>query len=1160
METASANQYLLSPQAMSAPQAAPLPPSGRRRGGRGHKRRNPNHETQQNQPANGTHNPAQTSEVPQVPESSRSGTVQPPQHQDDQSHPQRENGGGRKPRTRQKRSKATRLAGNPQGEDQVGEDPDVPHSRRMGARGFEARLTRPGQEHGGLAESAGTKSALNLRAEAAAFVPGMSVSQGKPPQSTSGSSAKGKGKVPKQPPQPPRVTTKSTAHDITTRIHEDMAHGLYECPICTSEMGRRSRVWSCELCWTVFHLSCIKKWSTNEGAAAQNNTRQPQDGNDPANVRAWRCPGCNLSHEIFPSTYSCWCEKEVDPRSYPGLPPHSCGQTCSRPRKGCPHPCDATCHAGPCAPCTAMGPTQDCFCGRNSSTKRCQDTDYQHGWSCGEICGDLLPCGEHTCSSPCHEGLCGACDVKIDARCYCGKLQTEMLCSSKDEELDSAVTHDNGSEENWTGCFSCNTICNRSFDCGNHACQQSCHPQDSAPPHCPISPDVVDRCPCGKTLLTSIPGFVPRATCEDPIPNCSEPCGRILPCGHSCDQLCHTGPCGACLRRVPISCRCGRNTSLSVCHQGNIQPPQCFRVCKAGLHCGRHTCSERCCPGEQSAIERQAARRKLKPHLRPADEEIEAEHICTRICDRMLKCGRHTCPELCHKGACNTCREAIFEEISCHCGRSVLHPPLPCGTKPPPCSAPCGRPKSCGHPQTAHNCHTDEESCPKCPFLTEKVCLCGKRAMKNVPCWLTDARCGQSCGQPLKCGSHFCKKDCHRPGDCEDATKPCQQVCGKTKTLCGHACAEPCHAPYPCPEKTPCPSMLAVTCGCGRLRQERRCNAAKAVTSKGQLQQAERLPSFTPLPCNDECSRLDRNRSLASALGIDINQATTVQAFSSSNLPYSSETLDGYLKLASTVSLSTLQTYESNLHSLAVDTSNRSIRFQPAKPQLRAFSHSLATDWGFVTESHDPEPHRHVFVLKPLAWTPPVFGVGTGTSIGIGGMSVRECVKLRERERTKEGEARRVAAMEAKSARDAAKAQTGSAGDGWAQVASRGKKPGAEDSPVGTRSATPVRSPFSSRTIFSALVGDGSEGADAGPKKERLVLRSGVSAGKPLRQPPAADVVESWEEAEEKEEQQEQVQEKVEEDAQQASATEPEMLGRDEPNKADGTAASDVVG
>lgn len=321
--------------------------------------------------------------------------------------------------------------------------------------------------------------------------------------------------------------------------------------------------------------------------------------------------------------------------------------------------------------------------------------------------------------------------------------------------------------------------------------------------------------------------------------------------------------------------------------------------------------------------------------------------------------------------------------------------------------------------------------------------------------------------------------------------------------------------------------MLTVTCDCGRLRQERRCNAVKAIISKGQIQQQERLPSPTPLTCDDECARLERNRSLASALGVDINQTTTVQTFTSTNLPYSAETLDQYIKLASTVPLSTLQTFETNLHSLATDTTNRSIRFQPAKSTLRAFTHSLATDWGFVTESHDPEPHRHVFVLKPLTWSPPIYGMGSGTSIGIGGMSVRECVKLRERERTKEREAQRVAALEAKAARDTARAQASGA-DGWAQVASRSK-----GSAPSTRSTTPVPSSITGRSIYSAL--DGALSSESGAKKERLVLRSGIGAGKAQRSKPTADVVDSWEEAEEKEEEVEREQKaQVEEGTQEA--------------------------
>ncbi|KAH2319175.1 hypothetical protein KXV92_009685 [Aspergillus fumigatus] len=298
--------------------------------------------------------------------------------------------------------------------------------------------------------------------------------------------------------------------------------------------------------------------------------------------------------------------------------------------------------------------------------------------------------------------------------------------------------------------------------------------------------------------------------------------------------------------------------------------------------------------------------------------------------------------------------------------------------------------------------------------------------------------------------------------------------------------------------------------------------------SKGPVPQATRGPSLTPLACDDECARLERNRALASALGVEINPTTTAASnLSPSTLPYSTETLDLYVQLSSTSPLSTLQTYESTLHSLAISTTQRSVRFQPAKSPLRAFIHSLAADWGFASESFDPEPHRHVFVLKPTTWTPPLLGVGPKNSIGIGGKSVGECVKLRERQRLKEREAQRLAAAEAKALKEAAKAQQSAdtAGDGgWAQVAASRRSNGVSS----TRSTTPVASPSPwSGSKFAALAGSDS-GSWGLPRKEKLVLRSGVGAAKKNPStPPAAEVADNWEEEEEKVEQEEEERERA---------------------------------
>ena len=767
-----------------------------------------------------------------------------------------------------------------------------------------------------------------------------------------------------RPRQPP---PKSTASNIAARTHEDISNGVYECAICTSEITRKSRVWSCRTCWTVFHLSCVKTWSKNEGSSAR---QQPGPDADVPPPRQWRCPGCNLAKDSLPSNYNCWCEKEMDPKSTSGIPPHSCGQTCGRPRlvpKACPHPCDLTCHAGPCPPCTHKGPSQSCFCGKKSTNRRCIDTDYENGWSCGEVCGDLLPCGEHICQLPCHEGLCGSCEVQIPSRCYCGKIEKPLACSERGAERQSIQNVEGEGavmeEHQWKGSFHCHTKCDRLFDCGKHSCEKGCHPKDLNPAHCPLSTDVVGKCPCGKTLLSDI-STIPRSSCDSPIPNCDKTCLKPLPCGHACQQSCHLGTCMPCLATMIIPCRCGRVESLSICHQGTVEPPQCIRCCRAALNCGRHECGERCCPGERKATERQATKRKLRPLgvAASVDNTIEAEHICTRACGRPLKCGNHSCQELCHKGPCGTCREAIFDDISCHCGRTVLQPPLPCGTPPPVCRFPCNRPSGCGHPKVAHNCHGDGEDCPKCPFLMEKSCLCGKKTLKNQPCWLNEPRCGEVCGKKLRCGSHLCRKTCHQPGDCEDASKPCKQPCGKAKRACGHPCEEPCHAPSTCREDKPCQIKMFATCDCQHLKQEMRCNASKV--SEGNTKKQ--------LPCDDECARLQRNQKLALALNVDPDSHKDL------HIPYSTDTLKMFKD-----NVKWCQTQERELRVFAIEEDEKRLRFKPMTSYQRSFLHYLAEDFGLDSESMDPEPHRHVCIFKT-----PRFVMAPKKTLA-------ECVKIR---------------------------------------------------------------------------------------------------------------------------------------------------------------------
>ncbi|KFY98309.1 hypothetical protein V500_01742 [Pseudogymnoascus sp. VKM F-4518 (FW-2643)] len=481
-----------------------------------------------------------------------------------------------------------------------------------GGRAFGGQLTSAGG-----AQANGSTAPLSLQADAPAFTPGQTVVP-----RTSATHNHPPPNIGRQ-----RRFSKSQAADIATRTHEDILHGLYECPICTSEVLKNSKVWSCKTCWTVFHLSCVKKWAKNEGSTQQNR-QQLQEGELPP-ARQWRCPGCNLPKDDMPESYTCWCAKDVDPKAIPGLPPHSCGQTCGKPRapRNCPHPCDLMCHAGPCPPCPHMGPIQACFCGKEEVSKRCIDTHYDSGWSCGKKCGDMMPCGEHECEKGCHEGLCGSCEVLVESRCYCGKVEKMVPCSDRGDEKDSSIVKEDNEVDSWTGSFECGNVCKRAYDCGRHFCEKSCHEQTADVPHCPLSPDVVTHCPCGKSTLKDLD--CTRVSCDEPIPHCQKLCLKQLACGHECQQKCHEGECMPCLKVVPIICRCGRTTSSTICHQGMEHLPQCMRVCKTALNCGRHECGEHCCPGEKPAGERIAAKRKQKVS-RGTTEDFEAEHICTR--------------------------------------------------------------------------------------------------------------------------------------------------------------------------------------------------------------------------------------------------------------------------------------------------------------------------------------------------------------------------------------------------------------------------------------------------------------------------------------------------------------------------------------------------
>ncbi|SJX64040.1 related to Shuttle craft protein [Sporisorium reilianum f. sp. reilianum] len=756
-----------------------------------------------------------------------------------------------------------------------------------------------------------------------------------PSQNTSKPSQNGR-------PKKPVVKVAATAEpveyaDLRSRLLAELSSGEYDCVICYSTVTTRQATWSCSQCYSVLHLPCVRKWAESSVKKAQEHNAMQEDPEIRNRRGTWRCPGCQYAREDVPKIYWCWCGRTQDPPGGRGANPHGCGQRCSRGK--CAHGCADACHPGPCPPC-AVTVSQQCFCGSKSIPMRCSQTTtkearlsslHQRGTSCGDTCGQKLDCGIHSCEETCHPGDCQPCSVQMQARCYCGKHTKTMRCGDgtpRDSFDDSgAVT--------FQGHFACQDQCERTFDCGVHSCSQPCHARDAARPVCPSSPQLVTSCPCGAQPVTS------RTSCQDPIPTCGSICSKMSKCGHPCPSPCHLGPCPPCQVPVSTPCRCGETKQSRTCHerqQEELEGGQevlCATVCQSLRHCGKHQCNRQCCPLYFQA--------KSKSKKRPTLAEMQAMdpaglHECSIPCSKPLACGLHDCPMTCHRGACPPCLQASFEELICHCGRTVLEPPVPCGTQVR-CNFPCVRPApSCGHPKMPHDCH-EEEPCPPCVYLTDKVCHCQKHIVKNVPCSRSRVSCGQPCDALLNCGFHRCQGICHVAGrECA----PCAQICGKPRRLCQHACQEKCHAPSSCPEVDPCEAVITLQCACGNLQSRTKCGVSMHAPNKEKS-----------LKCNDSCMIAQRNAKLAEALGLNPSEKAAPAAYEYETLAYYA--VPSNRKFCDEV--------EATLNDF-IRSPRAGMILAPANKFQRKFTHELASVYKLATESVDQEPRRSVSIRR----------------------------------------------------------------------------------------------------------------------------------------------------------------------------------------------------
>lgn len=61
----------------------------------------------------------------------------------------------------------------------------------------------------------------------------------------------------------------AVSHFCTGSLIEQLTTEKYECMVCCEVVRIIAPVWSCQNCYHVFHLNCIKKWARSPASQAE---------------------------------------------------------------------------------------------------------------------------------------------------------------------------------------------------------------------------------------------------------------------------------------------------------------------------------------------------------------------------------------------------------------------------------------------------------------------------------------------------------------------------------------------------------------------------------------------------------------------------------------------------------------------------------------------------------------------------------------------------------------------------------------------------------------------------------------------------------------------------------------------------------------------------
>ncbi|OEJ88351.1 FKBP12-associated protein 1 [Hanseniaspora osmophila] len=781
-------------------------------------------------------------------------------------------------------------------------------------------------------------------------------------------------------------------------IKEIIDGETYQCMICTVEMDPYCKMYSCDHCFRVFDFECIKQW------AEKSIKRNLEKSSDPGE---WKCPNCMHGFQKIPSRSTCWCGKVINPE--PNLLyPNSCGQTCgAKKHGGCKeHGCLNSCHLGPHNTCSLLVDVF-CNCKLHSFKEQCSSAtklviannnkrgDNTETFDCGTECGLLLPCGVHKCTKKCHTGFCGECDHVIETdeqiKCYCGSEHKSKIKCNEIQIRGKSCLEESDLPSSWIGAFKCKNTRQIKYACNEHEYQLDCDiikidlTKKENKKICPLSPDILKTCPCGKTPIS----HQQRQKCTDPVPTCKEVCGKILSPEHpeyTCLYKCHNGPCMDINQYIETK-QCDCQYTKYLVPYAMQTPPKCYIQCDMLMSCRKHRCKEICCSGKPDAMKRSNALSKKKSfftsHLQVDESEIEAMHICLKTCNQLLNCKIHRCTRKCHQGKCSPCIESDSNDLVCPCGKTVVLAPVRCGTVLPKCYHNClkvgTKYPECDHNVNMHLCH--EGDCPKCTTSVLKKCKCYRKTPVRTLCHINNVSCGQSCYKPLQSCSHQCVKKCHSEN--EPCSEVCVQTCNQIRADCGHKCGLKCHGKTDCvvaatfDKNYRCSVIVGIECDCGRIKKNVRC--------------CDLNDSNEKLECDDECNHFQRLMQFKKALGLnsvstnidaetndlgqgDISSSGLLKTDNSAQLKLTVDTQFEDLKLPYTEDVllafgkdkTWCKQVETFMNNFVADGSVISHHFKPMPAQQRTFIRNLANSFQLYSESQDKEPKRSVFIKKNI--------------------------------------------------------------------------------------------------------------------------------------------------------------------------------------------------